>query len=291
MSTVSLFQGEGLRPLADKLLESIGQDSPLEKRTIVVPSPQVGQWLEQYVASKWGAIANWDVLLVDPFLASALYDDPHHFESWSALSLTGQMLAHRGEAPLTIAAASTRARTLREVLLWRPDRFEDYLSGVDQAVEAKVVATLRAQGLLTPWEALHATEMAATTQCVIFGIRELTHGALLPSVVRRVSASAPVQVYLTSPSIDSQALARESSLVATWGASQLAHWQLWRDTCPEADVTRCADEPRVLRQVLSGDTSVSSDQVAQVLLPREDAHHVASRRLRDLAAVLQHLQL
>ena len=154
MSTMSLFQGEGLRPLADKLIESIGQDSPLQKRTIVVPSPQVGQWLEQYVASKWGAIANWDVLLVDPFLATALYADPRHFEAWSSLSLTGQMLAHRGETPLTITAASTRARNLREVLLWRPAQFEEYLSGVDQGIESKVVATLRAQGLRTPWEAL-----------------------------------------------------------------------------------------------------------------------------------------
>jgi hypothetical protein len=263
MSTVSLFQGEGLRPLADKLIESIGQDSPLQKRTIVVPSPQVGQWLEQYVASKWGAIANWDVLLVDPFLATTLYDDPRHFEAWSSLSLTGQMLAHRGETPLTITAASTRARNLREVLLWRPAQFEDYLSGVDQGIESKVVATLRAQGLRTPWEALQAKEMTATTQCVIFGIRELAHGALLPSVVSQVSASASVQVYLTMPSIDSQALTSNSSLVTTWGASQLAHWQLWREACPEADVTLCADESWVLRQALSGDTSVSSDLVAR----------------------------
>ncbi|MEI8147707.1 MAG: exodeoxyribonuclease V subunit gamma [Actinomycetes bacterium] len=263
MSTVSLFQGEGLRPLADKLLESIGQDSPLQKRTIVVPSPQVGQWLEQYVASQWGAIANWDVLLVDPFLANALYADPRHFEAWSTLALTGQLLAHRGETPLTITAASTRARNLREVLLWRPTRFEDYLSGIDQSIEAKVVATLRAQGLKTPWEALDAKQMGATTQCVIFGIRELVHGALLPSVVRELSSSAPVQVYLTMPSLDAQSLTSHSSLVTTWGGTQLAHWQMWRDACPDAAVTLCADETRVLRQALSGDTSVSSDLVTQ----------------------------
>ena len=263
MSTVSLFQGEGLRPLADKLLESIGQDSPLQKRTIVVPSPQVGQWLEQYVASQWGAIANWDILLVDPFLANTLYDDPHHFEAWGTLALTGQILAHRGQTPLTITAASTRARNLREVLLWRPDRFEDYLLGVDQGIEANVVATLLAQGPKTPWEALRVNEMTATTQCVIFGIRELAHGALLPSVVSRVSASAPVQVYLTLPSVDPLVHEGETSLITTWGATQWAHWRFWRDACPTARVTICADEPRVLRQALSGDTSVSSDLVVQ----------------------------
>jgi Exodeoxyribonuclease V, gamma subunit len=265
MSTVSLFQGEGLRPLADKLIESIGQDSPLQKRTIVVPSPQVGQWLEQYVASVWGAIANWDVLLVDPFLANTLYDDPHHFEAWGSLALTGQMLAHRGDTPLSITSASTRARNLREVLLWRPNRFEDYLAGADQGIEAKVVTSLRAKGLLTPWEALHSKEMPASTQCVIFGIRELAHGALLPSVVSRMSAHTPVQVYLTLPAVDAHVLASESSLVTTWGATQVAHRTIWRDACPEAGVTICADEPRVLRQALSGDTSVTKDQVVQAL--------------------------
>jgi len=265
MSTVSIFQGEGLRPLADKLIESIGQDSPLQKRTIVVPSPQVGQWLEQYVATRWGAIANWDVLLVDPFLASTLYDDPRDFEAWSSLSLTGQMLAHRGETPLSVTSAATRARNLREVLLWRPHRFDDYLMGVDQGIEAKVVASLRAQGLRTPWEALQTKEMNVTTQCVIFGIRELAHGSLLPSVVRRVSASASVQVYLTLPTVDLAALANESSLVTTWGATQLAHRTAWREACPEATVIDCADEPRVLRQALCGDASVNKDHVVEAI--------------------------
>ena len=66
--------------------------------------------------------------------------------------------------------------------------------------------------------------------------------AILPSVVRELSSSAPVQVYLTMPSLDAQSLTSHSSLVTTWGSTQLAHWQMWRDACPDAEVTLCARE-------------------------------------------------
>ena len=264
MTSVSLFLGEGLRPLADQLLATLGAGSPLSKRTIVVPSPQVGQWLEQYVATQWGAIANWDILLVDPFLASVLYEDPSSFDAWGTLALTGQLLALRGDTPLSVTSATARARNLREVMLWRPERLDDYLANIDQQLEARVVQQLRTAGAASPWDAVQTAPARATGEVVLFGLRELAHGALLPAVVGRVAQRANVQIFLTMPSLD-EAVTSNGSLIGTWGATQFAHLQMWRTHLPQATITNCPDHARVLRSVLGGSAVVEVDDIHAAL--------------------------
>jgi len=240
--------GEDLGVLADALGRSDARPlDPLTPLTVVVPNSLVGQWLEQSLARASGRFdgvaANLDVILPATFVGRALYDDPVDLERWDADGFALAMLgARRDSRELTVSEAWRRAERLTDVLYWRPEQLNDYLSASGNERERAVVTGLGERGHLAPWTALDDSLDRADAvfggRLVLFDCGELTTGDLVARVVARLAERTRVDGYfaLTSshalevPTADRS----DASLNARWSAGVAAHLQRWRDTCPMA---------------------------------------------------------
>ena len=278
---VNFWIGEDLGSLITSFVENYEPaDEPLSSRTVVVPNPLVGQWLEQQLAQRHGkpdqvvggVAANLDVIFPSTFIGRILYENPDDYNNWSAERLAGHLLATRSSTgELSVTQATARARKLHDVLHLRPDELATYLAGEENARERSALAALQAGGFDSPWQRLREFEDMGSDiggDVTVFGCNELASGALLPSVVRALGARRRVDVYLSTPALEIlhrrlDGLDTPSCLMTSWAGDSLAHLSTWLTVCNEAQrtwlprLTRGHEDRSLVRALIEGDLSAT----------------------------------
>ena len=251
---VNIWIGEDLATLVSALaIEIEPSDFPLRPRTVVVPNQSVGQWLEQRWASATGQLhrgvggvaANLDVIFASTFIARTLYNDDAELAAWTVEGLTGQLLktrSHVGE--LSVAQAANRARNLHEVIHLRPDDVADYLARDDNARERTILGTQQVRAPWSPWQRLAEFNPGACDvngDVIVFGCNDLSAGSLLAHVVAALGAQHRVDVYLSTPVLDTLRRhlndAVTPSLATRWAADNLTHLATWLEVCATSPPT------------------------------------------------------